>query len=103
MFVGGVLGKAKLHQLHLFKLVLADQAPCVTAIAPSLTSKTRGIGCVVLRQIASVQDLVRVVICDGDLCRRYQREFPGIFYMKKVLLELRQLIGSKQSRAIYQE
>src|SRR5438552_3640468 len=99
----GILRQAQFHKLDLFKLMLTENSPCITAVTAGLAAKARRIGGVIFWQLPGVENLTGVIVCNGDLGGRDQRKTAVVLYVKKVLFKFWKLSGAEEGGTIHQK
>src|SRR6185295_7102415 len=95
-----ILRQRILHQLDLFKLMLADNATRVLAVAACLRSKTWRVSYPLHRQLGDIENLFAIVVSHRNFGRRNQIEVSLVIQPEQVGFKFRQLPGSKQRVAI---
>src|SRR5687767_3956884 len=97
--IPSLLRLAVAHELHLVELVKAEQASRILAVGPRLAPEAWRVCDERAGKRCNVDDLVTVQVGDGNLGRRNQEHVIARKAVH-VILELRQLAGSRHRRAI---
>src|SRR5262245_36954045 len=83
--------------------MLTDQTADVGAIRTRLAPKARRVCRVSDREVATVEDLPPMEVCERYFGRRHQIQIPVAADLEQIRLELRQVSGARQRGSVRQE